>query len=153
MQDRIGDAKARKGHPLFSGVMNYFPDALLEVAHTSKIGNDQHNPGQPLHWAREKSSDHLDCAARHMLDFKAIDTDGGRHGAKAVWRLLAELQLTIEAERATQSASHTSSTPEVPKAADPVELSPRAKAELVHKWLSDLAVCQEYRRILAQDRR
>ena len=35
--------------------------ALAEVARVSKAGNDQHNPGQPLHWARDKSADHADC--------------------------------------------------------------------------------------------
>lgn len=92
------EAEIRKGQPVFTGVAAYFPDALKAVAEVSRIGNDQHNPGQPLHWARGKSADQLDAAMRHMLDHLAnpIDTDGGRHLAKAAWRLLAELQLDIE---------------------------------------------------------
>ncbi len=92
------EAEIRKGQPVFTGVAAYFPDALKAVAEVSRIGNDQHNPGQPLHWARGKSTDQLDAALRHMLDHLAnpIDTDGGRHLAKAAWRLLAELQLGIE---------------------------------------------------------
>lgn len=89
----------RKERPLFSGVMAYFPDALLEVAHVSYIGNKQHNPGEPLHWAREKSTDQLDAASRHMVDHGKgipIDSDGGYHLAKAAWRILAELQLFLE---------------------------------------------------------
>lgn len=93
------DPKERKGYPIFTGVIEYFPDALLEVAKVSKLGNDQHNPGQPLHWAREKSTDQLDAAMRHMIEHGKIDTDGGYHLAKAAWRLLAELQLEIERER------------------------------------------------------
>lgn len=93
----------RKALPIFSGVLEYFPDALLEVARVSKIGNDQHNPGQPLHWAKEKSTNQKDTALRHMMDhycFKTPrDTDGAYHLAKAAWRSLAALQRLIEQER------------------------------------------------------
>ena len=92
------DAKARKDTPLYSGVMAYFPDALCEVARLSKIGNDQHNPGQPMHWAKDKSTDHEDCIARHLLDHGKRDTDGVRHSAKVAWRALAMLQIEIEKE-------------------------------------------------------
>ena len=76
----------------------YFPDALAAVAEVSRMGNEQHNPGQPLHWAREKSTDQMDAAVRHIIDggTSRLDTDGGRHLAKAAWRILAQLQLEIE---------------------------------------------------------
>lgn len=91
-----GDAKARKEIPLARGLMDYFPAALAEVAALSKKGNDQHNPGQEMHWAREKSTDHADCILRHMLDRGTIDTDGVRHSAKVAWRALAMLQIELE---------------------------------------------------------
>jgi hypothetical protein len=97
--DRIGDAAARKNAPLFSGCIDYFPDALLAVAELSKIGNDQHNPGSPLHWDRSKSGDEKDALARHLVDAGTLDTDGVRHSAKVAWRALANLQKEIEAER------------------------------------------------------
>lgn len=84
-----------------TGVLDYFPDAVAEVARCSKAGNDQHNPGQPLHWAREKSTDHADCLVRHLMERGTIDSDGIRHSAKAAWRALAILQLEIEKERET----------------------------------------------------
>ena len=90
---------ARKSLPLWTGFVMYFPDVLAAVAEVSKKGNDQHNPGQPLHWAREKSTDQMNTAMRHMLDHargNRFDTDGSRHLAKAIWRLCAELQLDIE---------------------------------------------------------
>ncbi len=93
------DAKARKSAPIATGVIDYFPDALFEVAALSKIGNDQHNPGQPMHWAKEKSTDHADCIVRHLIDRGTKDTDGVRHAAKVAWRALALLQIEIEAER------------------------------------------------------
>lgn len=99
IQDRIGDAAARKATPLFSGCINYFPDALLAVAELSNIGNEQHNPGSPLHWDRSKSGDEKDALARHLVDAGTLDTDGVRHSAKVAWRALANLQKEIEAER------------------------------------------------------
>lgn len=93
------NAQERKERPLARGVLDYFPDALMEVAHTSFIGNEQHNPGQPLHWAKGKSTDEADALLRHLKDRGTIDTDGVRHSAKVAWRALAMLQREIEAER------------------------------------------------------
>ena len=90
------DPKARKALPIITGCLDYFPDALLAVAAVSKAGNDQHNPGEALHWSREKSSDHADTAGRHLMQRGMIDSDGQRHTAKAAWRILAMLQLEIE---------------------------------------------------------
>ena|ERR1035437_9987531 len=87
----------RKAMPVASGVLAYFPDALAAVARVSKKGNDKHNPGEPLHWAREKSTDHLDCAARHLLTPYVRDLDSFEYElAHAAWRLLAQLQLAEE---------------------------------------------------------
>ncbi len=97
----VDEAQARKNIPIYSGVLAYFPDALLEVAKVSKAGNDQHNPGKPLHWDRPKSSDHMDAGCSHIIDRTKgliFDTDKQRHLAKRAWRLLAALQLEIEGE-------------------------------------------------------
>ncbi len=88
----------RKRYPVTTGVLDYFPMALVEIAFVSKAGNDQHNPGQPLHWARAKSSDHADCVVRHLIQRGTCDSDGVRHTAKAAWRALALLQEELEAE-------------------------------------------------------
>ncbi len=92
------DAAARKGMPITTGVLDYFPLAMAEVAVVSKTGNDQHNPGQPLHWSKDKSTDHADCIPRHLIDRGSRDTDGMRHSAKLAWRALALLQTELEAE-------------------------------------------------------
>ena len=94
------DPKERKKIPIFSGVMKYFPDALTEVAKVSWAGNEQHNPGQALHWARGKSMDHSDTMLRHFVERGTLDTNGVRHSAKMVWRALAILQMELEAEGA-----------------------------------------------------
>ena len=90
------DAAGRKEIPLGS-VLDYFTSALIEVAKVCKAGNDQHNPGQPLHWARGKSTDHWDTMLRHGVERGMIDIDGQRHSAKMVWRALAILQEEMEA--------------------------------------------------------
>jgi dATP/dGTP diphosphohydrolase len=100
------DNKARKALPIFDGVLMYFPDAIAAVAEVSRIGNEQHNPGEPLHWARGKSMDQMNTAVRHLMDHGTgtrHDSDGARHLAKAAWRVLAALQLDIEAERKAAS--------------------------------------------------
>lgn len=92
-------AKLRKLFPVYSGVLKYFPLALAAVSYVSKLGNDQHNPGQPLHWAREKSIDQLDADLRHHLDVAIGDLDDELSAfelAQVAWRVLAELQLRIE---------------------------------------------------------
>lgn len=89
-------AAERKAAPIASGFLDYFPDACAEVARLSKIGNDQHNPGQPLHWARGKSTDEADCILRHLIDRGTIDGDGVRHATKVAWRAMALLQKEIE---------------------------------------------------------
>src|SRR5690349_23449099 len=91
------DSKKRKNIPLARGLLDYFPDALCAVAELSRIGNEQHNPGEPLHWARDKSTDHADCILRHLIEAGTVDTDGMRHSAKLAWRALAQLQLELEA--------------------------------------------------------
>lgn len=89
-------AADRKAVPLVSGLLDYFPAALMAVAAISKVGNDQHNPGQPLHWERPKSGDEADALLRHLVDRGLIDTDGARHSAKVAWRALALLQKELE---------------------------------------------------------
>lgn len=98
------DAAERKATPIASGVLDYFPDALAEVARVSKIGNDQHNPGQPLHWAKEKSQDEADALVRHLLERGTFDTDGARHSGKVAWRALALLQRELDAEASAEAS-------------------------------------------------
>lgn len=85
------DSAERKTYPLMSGLMDYFPSALIAVAHHSYLGNQKHNPGQQLQHNRSLSTDHLDAAMRHLLE---RDLEG------AAWRVLAALQLQLEAEGA-----------------------------------------------------
>lgn len=93
------DSDRRKEIPIVRGCLDYFPDALAAVAHLSWIGSQKHNVGEPMHWARSKSTDHADCLLRHLLERGSTDTDGVSHTVKIAWRALALLQEEIEAER------------------------------------------------------
>jgi hypothetical protein len=66
------DSAERKTYPILSGCIKYFPAAIAGIANISKQGNDKHNPGQPLHHARGKSTDHGDCILRHLMDVQDL---------------------------------------------------------------------------------
>jgi hypothetical protein len=90
-------AAERKAVPIFSGFLRYFPKATAAVAELSRIGNDQHNPGKPLHWDRTKSTDELDALMRHLADAGTFDVDRVRHSTKVAWRAMANLEKELEA--------------------------------------------------------
>lgn len=118
------DAQERKDTPIYSGFVKYFPDAMAAVAQCSKAGNDQHNPGKPLHWDRSKSGDELDALQRHLIEAGTIDSDGIRHSAKVAWRAMANLQKEIEREKLQLA---------------PVRLRPEPRPN-IDVWLYDNAV-------------
>jgi hypothetical protein len=91
------DSDSRKSMPMARGLLDYFPAALAEVAKVSLYGNEKHNPGEELHHARGKSTDHADCIIRHLVDRGQRDGDGIRHSALVAWRALA-LQQELEDE-------------------------------------------------------
>lgn len=83
------DSQARKEIPLVAGCLRYFPAALAGVAQHSKMGNDKHNPGEEMHHARGKSSDHEECIARHLVDLQDLRASMMRaNGGGAVPRAL-----------------------------------------------------------------
>ena len=92
----IDKAQLRKNTPVFSGVLDYFPDGVIALARCSFAGQQQHAPDEPLQWHREKSGDELDALARHLLQAGTIDDDGIRHSAKVAWRAMANLQKELE---------------------------------------------------------
>ena len=99
VKGNVGIGTDRKNNPVFTGVLKYFPDAIMEVSRVSLQGNIQHHPDKPLHWDRNKSNDDFDALARHLIDAGTIDDDGIRHTAKVAWRALACLQKELEKEK------------------------------------------------------
>lgn len=99
------DSQVRKNIPIVTGCLDYFPAAMAALAAHSKMGNDKHNPGEPLHHARGKSMDHADCIGRHLIDrgTKYIEMVGGkpvevRHSVALLWRAAALVQEELERE-------------------------------------------------------
>ena len=92
------ESALRKKIPVTTGFLDYFPLAVAYAAMISYLGNDKHNPGEPLHWSRDKSDDHADCIGRHLLERGTRDTDGQKHSGKLAWRALALLETELENE-------------------------------------------------------
>jgi hypothetical protein len=85
-----------KDCPIISGCGDYFPNALAAIAAHSKYGNDKHNPGEPLHWAFDKSTQHADSAGRHLVKRGTIDPETGKsHTIGFAWRALACLETEL----------------------------------------------------------
>jgi hypothetical protein len=98
-RERLLEASSsdRKKYPMARGLLDYFPDALAEVSKVSYMGNEKHNPGQPMHHSRGKSSDHADCIMRHLAGRGKFDGEI-RESAALAWRALALLQEELEEE-------------------------------------------------------
>jgi hypothetical protein len=62
------DAEERKTYPVFKGLLDYFPNACAAVANHSFVGNEQHNAGEEMHWAKEKSIGSGDQIVRHLME-------------------------------------------------------------------------------------
>lgn len=93
------DSAARKKMPVTTGALHYFPRAIAYIAgEVSRPGNEKHNPGEPLHWSKEKSTDHADCIGRHLLELGKRDpVTGTRESGYLAWRALANLEIELEA--------------------------------------------------------
>lgn len=98
------DDATRKAAPMCRGLLDYFPAALFAVAAHSLTSDRKHNPGSVAdpHWARGKSTDHLDCIVRHMAE-RTSDPD--YHLCAIAWRALALLQEHLEAKGAAPGAA------------------------------------------------
>lgn len=88
----------RNEYPMAEGLLDYFPNALAEIARLSFRATQQHHPDQPMHWDRSKSTDHANKIMRHLIDRGKIDDKGMRHSVMVAWRALAMLQEELERE-------------------------------------------------------
>lgn len=88
----------RKACPVFDGFVMYFPRSMAAIARHSAKANEKHNPGEKLHWARGKSTDHLNTALRHLIDAgMGILWDGEYNNMVANgWRTMAALETYLE---------------------------------------------------------
>ena len=61
-------ASERKGYPVGKFIRDYFPNALLVLARHSLLSSEQHNPGEPMRWSKEKSIGEGDEIIRHFME-------------------------------------------------------------------------------------
>jgi hypothetical protein len=122
----VRDSAARKAQPIATGVLAYFPRALALVSEISRRGNDKHNPGEPLHWAREKSTDEADSCVRHVVDALAegplaVDAEGAPHIGSALWRLLAWTERVLDGDERWRTVAKPTALPSAAVAPHVVE--------------------------------
>lgn len=88
----------RKTYPVYEGVIGYFRDAIYRLSRVSYDGNQQHNAGQHLHWARGKSTDQRNCVMRHLMAGEEYDysDEAEKHIFSRLWRDMADAQLYLE---------------------------------------------------------
>jgi hypothetical protein len=101
------DSATRKGMPVATGFVEYFPDAMLIASMVSLVGAIKHCGGK-LGWDKSKSGDEPDAELRHMIDrFRGDPADPGLealahlgHYASKLWRAAADAQRACDAVRA-----------------------------------------------------
>lgn len=92
----LPEGPERNELPMAEGLLDYFPNALAEVARLSFKATQQHHPDAEMHWDRSKSTDHANKIVRHLIDRGKRDDRGERHSAMLAWRALANLQEELE---------------------------------------------------------
>lgn len=131
------DHAARKALPIMR-VLGYFTAAIAGLTRHAVRGNAQHNPGEPLHWARGKSMDHAECVGRHSFDmmdlhawlrrnvghpqYEAVLTELECEYDARLWRAAADSQEFYETYRGAPVSPSSEVTPPVapaPAAYDP----------------------------------
>jgi len=98
ISDTLFPAPDRKEYPLFTGWLRYFPHAHAAASRCSHIANEQHNPGEPVHWDKSKSIGEGNELLRHLLQAGTRDADGQRHSVKVLWRAAELVEREILAE-------------------------------------------------------
>jgi hypothetical protein len=120
MKSIFGSTDAeRKGYPVVDGALMYFPRMLAAIARHSAKANAKHSPGEPLHWARHKSTDHLNTALRHIMDHKmGVEFDGEYINIVAAgWRILAAGETWLELREGIDAVAEARANAEFKEAA------------------------------------
>lgn len=82
--------------PLHTVLFGMFPNALRALAEHAQFGNEKHNPGEPLHWSFDKSTQHADCVLSHLAKAGQTDPETGKsHTIAVLWRACALLETEL----------------------------------------------------------
>lgn len=85
-----------KKTPFYQVLFGMFPNAMRALAEHAQYGSEKHNPGEELHWAFDKSTDHAGSCLRHLAAAGTIDPETGKsHSIGALCRaaMLLETEL------------------------------------------------------------
>lgn len=135
-----------KDCPLTTGLFDYFPNILAAVSRLAVLGNMKHNPGEPLHWAFDKSTAHADSLARHLFQRGLTDPETGMsHTVNLVIRalMLGETELIQAGATPGRGVRLTSPPPD-----DVLTFTP-ADAVLPSRPLSEQLIAAGYDRFSA----
>lgn len=85
------DDAERACYPIGTYLTEYCPNALLALSKHSYEANEKHNPGEEIHWARDKSIGSINRIFRHLFEFAwhygRGEKDKSRyHLTAAAWR-------------------------------------------------------------------
>jgi hypothetical protein len=73
-----------------------FPNALRAIVAHSVYGSKKHNPGEPVHWAFQKSTGHVEKAIGHLQRAGQIDPETDTlHEVNGAWRAVAALETAL----------------------------------------------------------
>lgn len=127
--------------PMTTALLDFFPDALAEVAEVSALSAIAHNAvledGTVVHRRGDgPHNDHANSLLRHMVRRGETDKDGLRHTAKVAWRALALLQEELERDYAQDP------TFRLPRAAvlEPQEVPQAARRPPLHELKLDIDI-------------
>ena len=86
------DDEERAKYPIGTYTTEYCPNAIVALARHSFEANEKHNPGEEIHWAKEKSVGSINRVFRHLFEFAWHHARGERRKAKyhitaAAWRI------------------------------------------------------------------
>lgn len=87
--------------PVWQGVLQYFPKALMAIGDVSRFGARKHNAGvMPTEWRRFPAPVYSDSLIRHLLaesQGEIFDPESGLpHAAHAAWNALARLEKMLD---------------------------------------------------------
>jgi hypothetical protein len=93
-------SEERKQYPIAEGVMEYFPLTIIALSKVSYLGSQKHNPGQPTHLDRSKSTDDASAMFRHYFERGTKDPEDDQPNCvKMAWRSMLICEKELEEVR------------------------------------------------------
>ena len=91
-KSKIPKPKAAKP-PVHQGVLDMFPNALLEIAKASQFGAEKYGWEN---WGKIPTQEYKDALGRHLLEKGVNEESGLLHLTHVAWNALAVLELTMQ---------------------------------------------------------